>query len=131
MQPPDAAGPAPDVEASPDAEDETTRVPRVVSRLVEDEPGRSLDPKVPVVAASSETRTVPLDERRYHLALWILSFFGFASAGVLVLLLLLPEARLAELRSIAPLILSPLATLAGTGAAWFYADRQGRSGNQS
>ncbi len=87
----------------------------------QDEPARGFTPETPVARARSGSRS--LNDRRYSLARLLLLAFGLASAAVLVLLRLLPDNRLEELRSIAPLILSPLATLIGAAVAWFYADR--------
>jgi hypothetical protein len=71
-----------------------------------------------------ERRGRDLDRDRFNLAAAILGLFVLSSAGLLALLYLLPADKLQDLRALSPLILSPLATLAGTGFAWFYAERQ-------
>jgi hypothetical protein len=77
-----------------------------------------------------ERRGRDLDRDRFNLAAAILVLFVLSSAGVLVLLYFLPADKLQDLRALSPLILSPLATLAGTGFAWFYAERQNSGGTQ-
>ena len=67
-----------------------------------------------------------IDRDRFTLSMAILVMFLLAGAGVLTLVWFLPAEKMEDLRGVAPLILSPLATLAGTGFAWFYGDRATR-----